>query len=151
MAKLAKTSTPGIFRRHVRGCDGQGRCECSYVVNFQKGPRGERVQEEFRTWAEAREAVRDARTRMAKIGVGQWVPVQVVSPQRRSLSAKVRQYILDRDGPHCRICGSGDDPQIDHIIPVASGGGDNDDNLQVLCGGCNRTKGSTFPQILEAA
>ena len=26
-AKLTKTKTPGIFRRHVKGCDGQGRCD----------------------------------------------------------------------------------------------------------------------------
>ena len=31
-AKLERTNTPGIFRRHTKACDRKGRCECSYVV-----------------------------------------------------------------------------------------------------------------------
>ncbi len=54
MAKLTKTSTPGIFRRHKQGCDGMGRCECSYVVVWRH--RGKQVTETFPTFAEAREA-----------------------------------------------------------------------------------------------
>ena len=54
MATLTKTKTPGIFRRHVKGCDGQGRCECSYVVVWRH--RGKQHKETFRTYAEASEA-----------------------------------------------------------------------------------------------
>ena len=54
MAKLTKTSTPGIFRRHVKGCDGRGRCECSYAVVWRH--RGRQSTETFSTFAEAREA-----------------------------------------------------------------------------------------------
>lgn len=54
MAKLTKTSTPGIFRRHVAGCEGEGRCECSYVVVWRH--RGKQHKQTFRTAAEAREA-----------------------------------------------------------------------------------------------
>lgn len=54
MAKLTKTSTPGIFRRHVKGCEGKGRCECSYVLVWRH--RGRQHKETFRTYAEAREA-----------------------------------------------------------------------------------------------
>lgn len=53
-AKLTKTSTPGIFRRHAKGCDGKGRCECSYVVVWRH--KGQQHKETFRTAAEAREA-----------------------------------------------------------------------------------------------
>ncbi len=56
-AKLTKTSTPGIFRRHVKGCDGQGRCECAYVVVWRH--RRRQHKETFRTYAEAREAQGD--------------------------------------------------------------------------------------------
>jgi hypothetical protein len=56
-AKLTKTKTPGIFRRHVKGCDGQGRCECPYVVVWRH--RGKQHKETHRTYAEAREAQGD--------------------------------------------------------------------------------------------
>lgn len=52
MAKLTKTSTPGIFRRHKKGCGG-GRCDCAYVVVWRH--RGKQHKETFRTLAEARE------------------------------------------------------------------------------------------------
>jgi integrase len=57
MAKLTKTSTPGIFRRHAKDCpnvDGKGRCDCAYVVVWRH--RGRQYKETFRTFAEAREA-----------------------------------------------------------------------------------------------
>ena len=57
MAKLTKTSTPGIFRRHVTGCESSRRCECPYVVVWRY--RGRQATETFRTYAEAREAKGD--------------------------------------------------------------------------------------------
>jgi len=54
MAKLTTTSTPGIFRRHVTGCSGEGRCDCSYVVVWRH--RGRQHKETHRTYTEAREA-----------------------------------------------------------------------------------------------
>jgi integrase len=53
MAKLTKTSTPGVFRRHKKDCGG-GRCDCAYVVVWRH--RGKQHKETFRTLAEAREA-----------------------------------------------------------------------------------------------
>jgi integrase len=53
MAKLTKTSTPGVYRRHTKECTG-GRCTCSYVVVWRH--RGKQETETFRTMAEAREA-----------------------------------------------------------------------------------------------
>ena len=54
MAKLTKTQTPGVYRRHAKGCDGARRCDCSYVVVWDH--RGRQRTETFRTLAEAREA-----------------------------------------------------------------------------------------------
>jgi integrase len=69
-AKLEKTSTPGIFRRHAKDCERGGRCDCSYVVVWRH--RGRQNTDTFRTLAEAREAKgnRDAGDRrpMARIG-----------------------------------------------------------------------------------
>jgi integrase len=54
MPRLSKTSTPGVFRRHVKGCNGEGRCECSYAVIWRH--RSKQSMETFGTFAEAREA-----------------------------------------------------------------------------------------------
>src|SRR5258708_4087376 len=68
-AKLERANTPGIFRRHVKGCD-QERCECSYVIVWRH--RGRQHTDTYRTLAEAREAKgnRDAGDRrpVARIG-----------------------------------------------------------------------------------
>ena len=53
----------------------------------------------------------------------------------------VKQLVWLRDGGKCQLCGSTGELQFDHIIPVALGGSTSPDNLQVLCGSCNRTKG----------
>ena len=59
-AKLVKTSTPGIYRRHMKTCDRTGRCQCAYVVvhDGKTGTHG--------TFAEAREGKRIAE-RAAKL------------------------------------------------------------------------------------
>lgn len=54
MAKLTKTKAPGIFRRHVKGCHGEGRCKCSYVIVWRH--RGRQHTETYRTFVEASEA-----------------------------------------------------------------------------------------------
>jgi integrase len=53
MAKLNPTTTPGIYRRHVKSCDG-GRCDCSYVTVWRH--RGRQFTATHRSFAEAREA-----------------------------------------------------------------------------------------------
>lgn len=60
-------------------------------------------------------------------------------------SAK-RKRILLRDAFACRSCGSvvsGKQAHVDHIVPLESGGGDADDNLQVLCISCHSVKTRT--------
>jgi 5-methylcytosine-specific restriction endonuclease McrA len=63
----------------------------------------------------------------------------------RSLSAKVRQQVIERDGYLCGLCSGEVDPgdvHIDHIIPVVHGGGDELANLQVAHSTCNLRKGA---------
>jgi hypothetical protein len=64
-------------------------------------------------------------------------------PKRKSISKKVRFEIFKRDGFNCQYCGA-TPPRavlhIDHIIPVAEGGGNEDTNLVTACDACNLGK-----------
>jgi hypothetical protein len=63
-------------------------------------------------------------------------------PARGAIPDDVKQYVWQRDGGRCRQCGSPQELQFDHVIPVAMGGASTAENLQVLCGPCNRRKGA---------
>jgi len=60
--------------------------------------------------------------------------------ERRDIPDELVKHIIDRDEV-CRRCGSQEDLQLDHIIPVSRGGNDTEDNLRLLCGACNRKRG----------
>lgn len=59
---------------------------------------------------------------------------------RRAIPDDVKVYVMKRDGGSCRACGSTTELQFDHIIPLKMGGSNNAENLQILCGPCNRSK-----------
>ncbi len=61
---------------------------------------------------------------------------------RGSIPDDLKQLVWQRDGGCCRHCGSNVELQYDHIIPVAMGGATSAENLQILCGPCNRQKGA---------
>ena len=82
-AKLETTSTPGIFRRHAKGCDRRGRCDCSYVIVFRD--RGRQHTETFRTFVEAREAETHPRLTGG--------PRRVLRPQRTTLHDYALEWI----------------------------------------------------------
>ena len=62
--------------------------------------------------------------------------------RRRDTPNETKQFVFDRDQGKCVSCGSGNALQFDHIIPFSKGGGDAAENIQLLCGPCNRQKGS---------
>ncbi len=62
-------------------------------------------------------------------------------PKPRSISKGKRYRIWERDGGACVKCGSKKGLQVDHIVPVAHGGGCEEENLRILCGDCNLREG----------
>jgi len=62
---------------------------------------------------------------------------------REMIPDDVRHEVWRRDGGSCRSCGAKTDLQYDHLIPVSMGGANTVDNLQILCGPCNRRKGAS--------
>ncbi len=64
----------------------------------------------------------------------------VAGARRERIPEDVRVFVWTRDEGRCVRCGAEDDLQFDHVIPVARGGGNAPENIQVLCGTCNRAK-----------
>jgi hypothetical protein len=62
---------------------------------------------------------------------------------REMIPEQVRHAVWERDGGTCRSCGAANDLQYDHLIPVSMGGANSVENLQILCGTCNRRKGAS--------
>ena len=78
------------------------------------------------------------------------------SPPRRHIPAAVRRHVWQRDGGRCcyrdpltgRRCTSSHLLQIDHLLPVAQGGGPEPFNLNLLCAAHHRMRhghGSAAP------
>jgi hypothetical protein len=68
-----------------------------------------------------------------------------VNNSRNGISNSKRKRILKKYGYECVHCGGkiqDKELEIDHIIPVVYGGGNEDSNLQVLCSSCNQIKGA---------
>ena len=85
------------------------------------------------------------RRRLATVSRAQ---AQVVGTARDSqpmargyVSDEVKQFVWSRDQGRCTECGVSSELQYDHVIPVALGGSSEAENLQILCGPCNRRKG----------
>ena len=77
--------------------------------------------------------------------------------KRKGISKRVRFEIFKRDLFTCRYCGKRPPDvllEVDHVIPVAKGGANDDDNLVTSCDACNRGKsdvslGNVVPAIDE--
>jgi site-specific DNA-methyltransferase (adenine-specific) len=67
-------------------------------------------------------------------------------------SESVKQRLYKEQNGKCNACGvdfESRNLEIDHIIPVAKGGGDYYENYQLLCGSCNRIKGDRPMEYLR--
>jgi hypothetical protein len=65
-----------------------------------------------------------------------------------AVSKRTRYEVLRRDNHACRYCGAAAPHAtltVDHVTPVALGGGDDPSNLVAACRDCNAGKSSTSP------
>jgi 5-methylcytosine-specific restriction endonuclease McrA len=67
-------------------------------------------------------------------------PLPYEQTRREPISEAVRSEVWRRDGGCCVKCGSNQNLEFDHIIPVSRGGATSVANLQLLCRACNRGK-----------
>lgn len=76
------------------------------------------------------------------------------STSRSGLNKKDIYRIRNRDGHRCQSCGKGVNDNVklhvDHKVPLACGGGNDDDNLWTLCEPCNLGKKSFFKDDLDS-
>jgi hypothetical protein len=61
---------------------------------------------------------------------------------RPRIPEQIRVEIWRRDGGKCARCGSRENLEYDHIVPISQGGGNTVRNIELLCQQCNRSKGS---------
>ena len=69
---------------------------------------------------------------------------QSSKPVRTGISKDAQSFVWNRDGGRCVECGSNENLEFDHIIPVSKGGSNTARNLQLLCEPCNRRKGASI-------
>jgi 5-methylcytosine-specific restriction endonuclease McrA len=64
-----------------------------------------------------------------------------------SVSKGIAKKLLELQKHRCAVCKVKIEEkyEIDHIVPLAKGGAHADDNLQLLCPFCNRSKGALDP------
>jgi len=64
---------------------------------------------------------------------------------------KNKSFLYGEQGGHCNACGTHFETQhleVDHIIAESVGGTDHIENLQLLCGSCNKIKGNRGQEYL---
>jgi hypothetical protein len=77
-----------------------------------------------------------------------WVPVTSSPPgapgerNSRVIPQDVKIAVSVRDQGKCVQCGSAEDLHFDHKVPWSRGGANTVNNIQLLCGPCNRRKGA---------
>lgn len=119
---------PGVLARLLRyPGDGEKLWQAFYATGWiDRAPDGN--VECFSGWDELGDPGTRRRVRVTASGG----PVAPVDRTRVFMEADYQ----------CEMCGSRADLTVDHIIPVAEGGGPDLANLQCLCRSCNSRKGA---------
>lgn len=67
--------------------------------------------------------------------------------EAKTIPAKLRQKIFDRDGNRCVRCGATENLGVDHIFPKSMGGTLAAQNLRTLCNSCNSKRPISGPEL----
>ena len=67
-----------------------------------------------------------------------------VATERQPIPDNVKMFVWQRDQGRCVICGSQENLEFDHIIPLAKGGSNTARNIQLLCEKHNRSQGANL-------
>lgn len=85
------------------------------------------------------------RLRMAPPAARTEIPREKQAKVRKPIAARLRYWVMQRDGHRCVLCGA-DATQttlhLDHIVPVCRGGENTEANLRTTCADCNLGKGA---------
>jgi hypothetical protein len=81
-----------------------------------------------------------ASLRAAVANVEAAIEFQRSGPKRDPIPEDVKLLVWARDGGCCVRCGANQDLHFDHIIPINKGGGNSEQNIQILCQLCNLKK-----------
>jgi hypothetical protein len=116
------------------------------------------LTQEIRDWIETLEPGTNFTNRQCDEGVktrrlqgfakqlGEWIENGCIEDKEqiivlnRYVSKLLRSTVHERDGHRCLKCGTTKELTIDHIYPLCRGGQTVYENLQTLCGTCNRKK-----------
>lgn len=109
----------------------------------------------FTTQGNARTLLNKASKKLKDYKIVDLENMQVVGDvhkiKRKQFSQTERMQIYNKNKGRCAICGRFvpyDSFTVDHIIPLAKGGTNAMDNLQVACGVCNLIKQDILPEDL---
>lgn len=76
--------------------------------------------------------------------VNQTIVEKTSGSPSRHIPRDVRQRVWQRYGGQCAECASDQYLEFDHVIPVARGGSNGDNNIQLLCRRCNLKKSDSI-------
>lgn len=87
------------------------------------------------------------KTQRAQIERAKSIAATNINPtqmKRVAIPDAIKMAVWQRDNGRCQRCGSNYELQFDHIIPISLGGANTLENLQILCGKCNRAKSNSI-------
>ena len=77
-----------------------------------------------------------------RVDVSGMPSTQEPKPRREAIPRAVQREVWQRDGGRCVECSTKEKLCFDHIVPFSRGGSNTVRNLQLLCEGCNGSKGN---------
>ncbi|MGN1261815.1 MAG: HNH endonuclease [Candidatus Enteromonas sp.] len=110
------------------------------LTNYSGRPRA--FKEDTFSAEEAMALVRRFRKKKGTYYLDEGIYQSLQRVERGRVTNRVRFKIFARDGNQCCFCGSRENLEIDHVVPISKGGTSDERNLQTLCRDCNRKKGN---------